>query len=395
MTTRRNFLINSTLATTGLGLSLTGIAGKKKQASLAVGIVGTGDRGQGIASLIKNIEGMEVLAMCDVIPFRLEKAMKLASSRARSYSDYRKLLEDKRLDAIVVSTPFGMHSQMAIDALDANKHVYCEKTLSYGIEATRKLLSRTKSSDKIFQTGHQYHSSRLYRHIVELVKDGELGELSLIESQWNRNGNWRRPVPDPKWERMINWRMYREYSGGLTAELCSHQIDLSNWILGSPPQKVSGFGGIDYWKDGRETYDNVHLLAEYPNGVKASFTSLTTNAKDNYQIKILGKKGSVVINQNSAWIYSEEEIGEKDYGTVDGVSGATTNWKSTSGKPIDLEHKDPTLQALVDFRDNIRDNKTPLSNAQTGAEVSVVVQMALDAMDNNRVETWKDSYNFI
>ena len=291
MTTRRNFLINSTLATTGLGLSLTGIAGKKKQASLAVGIVGTGDRGQGIASLIKSIEGMEVLAMCDVIPFRLEKAMQLASSRARSYSDYRKLLEDKRLDAIVVSTPFGMHSQMAIDALDANKHVYCEKTLSYGIEATRKLLNRTKSSDKIFQTGHQYHSSRLYRHIVELVKDGELGELSLIESQWNRNGNWRRPVPDPKWERMINWRMYREYSGGLTAELCSHQIDLSNWILGSPPQKVSGFGGIDYWKDGRETYDNVHLSAEKYN----------VKLKDNrYLNKDINNKSDVKVSTANA-----------------------------------------------------------------------------------------------
>lgn len=216
----------------------------------------------------------------------------------------------------------------------------------------------------------------------------------MIECQWNRNGDWRRAVPDAKWEKLINWRMYREFSGGLTAELCSHQIDFANWIMGNHPIKVTGFGGIDYWKDGRETYDNVHLITEYPNGVKATYTCLTTNGKNNYQIKVMGKEGTVVVGSDHAWIYPEKQK-QKELGLVDGVSGATRKaWSQGEGSPIQVEHKNPSVQALLDFADSINTNAQPLSNVETGAKVAVTVQMALNAMDNERVEYWKEDYNF-
>ena len=110
---------------------------------------------------------------------------------------------------------------------------------------------------------------------------------------------------DPKYERQVNWRMYREYSYGLTAELSSHQIDFSNWLLKSTPKKVIGFGGIDYWKDGRETYDNIHLTYSYPSGVKASYICLTSNGKDDYQIKLMGDKATIIIGYQNAWKYPE------------------------------------------------------------------------------------------
>ena len=120
-----------------------------------------------------------------------------------------------------------------------------------------RLVTKCAQTKKIFQTGHQYHSSRMYSALVNLIKDGKVGKITSIESQWNRNGDWRKPVPDQKLEHQINWRMYREYSYGLLAELSSHQIDFANWIIKRNTQKNIGFGGIDYWKDGRETYDNI------------------------------------------------------------------------------------------------------------------------------------------
>lgn len=390
---RRKFLLKSGVLAAGLSIAgpISAML-KDRTKPIGIGIIGTGDRGRGLASLISVLEGIEVVALCDVLPFRLAKAHNKNAPQAKTYSDYRHLLENKSVDAVVIATPFSMHADMALAALDADKHVYCEKTMVYGADATRKVLERARRSNAIFQTGHQFRSSPVYRHIVSMVREGQLGEISHIENQWNRNGDWRRPVPDPKWERQINWRMYREYSGGLTAELCSHHIDFAHWLIGEKPARVSGFGGIDYWKDGRETYDNVHILAKYPSGVSASFNCLTTNSKDDEQIKILGTKGTIVVSKGSAWLYSEDK-GEREYGVVDGVSGATMQaWKSNQGVQIAPRDDSPSTHAMTDFRNAILSGKQPLSDVETGAEVSMVVQMALKAMDNNRVEQWEKSY---
>jgi predicted dehydrogenase len=395
---RRDFIVKSGLASAGImatSSALAGIAGKfSSEESINIGVIGTGSRGSGLISLFKGIEGIDVTACCDVLPFRLENGLKRAAKKAKAYSDYRKMLEDKNLDAVLVSTPFSTHSHIAVDAVDAGKHVYCEKTMAKGIDGIQALVKKVNASKKIFQTGHQYHSSRLYRHVVDMIKNGEIGDVILFECQWNRNGDWRRKVPDPSLERAINWRMYKEFSGGLTAELSSHQIDFIHWVLGENPKKIMGAGGIDYWKDGRETYDNTHLLFEYPSGVKARFTCLTSNALGDYQILVKGSKGTIQLDYTKAWISYEKGF-EKELADVDGVSGATKNpYLQGKGMPINVSHTEPTKQALIDFRDSIRENKTPLSNVYTGASTAVAVQLSLDAMYNEKIVYWKDSYNF-
>jgi predicted dehydrogenase len=223
-----------------------------------------------------------------------------------------------------------------------------------------------------------------------MINRDYLGHIESIECQWNRNADWRRSSPDPKWERMINWRMYREYSGGLTAELCSHQIDFCNWVAGATPEYVSGFGGIDYWKDGRETYDNVHLMMQYPNGMNAKFTSLTTNAYERYQIKIQGKTGTIIINFDGARVYLENLEEARETGLVDGVSGATSEaWQRGEGAPIEVHGAlDASIQSLIDFRDNVNMEREPESNVITGANVSILVDMAIQAMDEKKVVRW-------
>ncbi len=353
-----------------------------------IGVIGTGDRGGGLIPFINEIENLNVIACCDILPQRLEKGLGKVEGMAEGYKDYRKLLDNPDVDAVLIATPFNTHSKIAIDALDASKHVYCEKTLAKGFYGIQNLVEKVKTSNKTFQTGHQYHSSRLYTHVVDLIKDGKIGKIAAFECQWNRNGDWRRPVPSPELERAINWRMYREFSGGLVAELCSHQLDFVNWVTESVPEKVMGIGGIDYWKDGRETYDNVHLLYGYPNGIKAKFTCLTSNAMDDYKIKVMGDKGTIILDYVKAWFYPEGKK-NREIGNVDGVSGATVKWEEGKGIPIEVAHDDPSKQALIDFRDSIVNGKEPISNVVSGARAAVCVQMALDAMYQDKIVNWE------
>ncbi|NVN17824.1 Gfo/Idh/MocA family oxidoreductase [Muricauda sp. HICW] len=383
---RRDFVIKSSLASSAVLYAPTVLAYGTPSANetINVGVIGTGDRGGGLIPFINQIPNMQVVACCDIIPFRLSSGLSKVAGKAKGYSDYKKLLEDKDVDAVLVATPFSTHSKIAIDALKAGKHVYGEKTMAKGYEGIAELVSAADASNGIFQTGHQYHSSRLYSHVVDEVRNGKIGKITAFECQWNRNGNWRRPVPDPKWERMINWRMYREFSGGLLAELCSHQLDFANWVMDAMPEKVMGIGGIDYWKDGRETYDNIHLIYSYPEGVRASFTCLTSNAMGDYKVKVMGDKGTYILDYAKAWFYPEGSY-EKKIGEVDGVSGATLNWDQGRGIPIKFDHEDPSKQALIDFRDNIVNNTLPVSNARTGAMAATCVQMGLDAMYNDKI----------
>jgi predicted dehydrogenase len=359
---------------------------------LNIGVIGTGGRGQGLINIINRIEGIELIAICDTLPFRLSEAASLAP-KAIQFSNHREMLSLKNLDAVIISTPLNTHAAIASDAVDASVHIYCEKTMVKGDQNTLDLITKVqKNHKKIFQTGHQYHSSRLYSHVVEMIQAGDIGQVIAIDAQWNRNGNWRRHVPNPKFERQINWRMYREYSYGLTAELSSHQIDFCNWLLQDNPRKVAGFGGIDYWKDGRETYDNTNLIYSYANGVKASFTCLTSNAKDDYQIKVMGDKATVIINYDKAWKYPEGKY-NKVMGDVDGVSGATQSWTEGKGNLINFNHLEPTRQALEDFKSSIINNTIPLSNLKSGAAVSFAVDMGIRAMDLKQVVSWNPKYD--
>ncbi|MFH4967520.1 Gfo/Idh/MocA family oxidoreductase [Gaetbulibacter sp. M240] len=391
---RRKFLKNTSLAVGGVLLSQYLLHGENKNLDektgkvIRVGVVGVGDRGSGHMRLIKKIDALKVVAYCDVIPFRLESAMKLAPD-AKGYKDYRDLLDDKNVDAVIIATPYSMHGKMALDTLNAGKHVFCEKTMIRGYTETQKVLDKVNSGNLIFMTGHQHRSSPLYQKVKNIIDSGYIGDLVEINCQWNRNNDWRRVVSDQKWERMINWRMYREYSGGLVAELLSHQIDIANWYTNSQLTKITGIGGIDFYKDGRETFDNVHVNCKYENGVTLSLSSTTANAYGGYEIRILGRKGTIVLSREKGHIYSENSRAKKQ-GLVDGVSGATQAWESAEGWPIDADGQDSTMYALNDFVEAIFTNQQPISNVKTGAVASKSVDIILDALHSEEEKFWKD-----
>jgi len=390
---RKEFIHKSGLIASGaLVLPHFGIAKSiNLNSKITVGVIGTGIRGQELTKLINKIDQMEVIACCDTLDFRLKEGIQaVEGTTPKGYTDYRRLLENKDVNAVLITSPLNTHAQIAVDALEAGKHVYCEKTMAKGIKGIQQLVKAAKNSKNTFQVGHQYHASRMYVTLKQMIDEGKIGKLVSLESQWNRNGNWRRPVPSPNFERQINWRMYREYSYGLVAELSSHHIDFANWANDDHPQKVVGMGGIDYWKDGRETYDNIHITYGYKNGFKASYTCLTANAHEGYRIIIKGDQGSLIAYMTEAFFYPEGTKEDKITGTLDGYSGATIGWTKNKGIPLNLDHTEPTLQSLIDFRDHIWDQKTPLSNIHSGAQTAYAVDMAIRAMDTEKAVYWDD-----
>lgn len=395
---RRIFLEKGTLASASVLISPhKKITRRSPGDILQVGVIGSGDRGSGLIRTMKEFAEMKVVAVADVLPFRLEEGIENADAGAKAYSDYRALLDDPNVDAVVIATPLSMHHKMAKDALDAGKHLYCEKTMTYHIDEALDLVDDVgKRANQTFQVGHQYRYLPLYFKTAQLIQDGAIGDVTNIYVQWNRNGDWRRPVPEPKYERMINWRMYHEYSGGLTAELLSHQLDFINWIFNIHPEKTVGFGGIDYWKDGRETFDNVNILLQYPNGMKVNCISLTANAYNGFLVEFRGAKGTIRLGIDEATLHWERP-NSKVMGTLDGVSGATLKLIEES-KGIQIGEEDPngwegTHYALQEFYESVRDNKLPVSNVATGASTAISVRLAIDAMRQGGEQLWKKEYD--
>jgi predicted dehydrogenase len=393
---RRKFIATSTLALSGLtafgyqGMSLGDLG---QTGLIRIGLIGSGSRGQGLATLLAKIQGFELVACCDIIPENLKGGIKLASKGARSYTDYKKLLQDKDIQAVIIATPLYLHYPMAVDAIAAGKHIYMEKTMAYTIPQALDLVKKVERSNLVFQVGHQYRYYSMYLKVKEILSKGWIGKVSHYECQYNRNSDWRKPVIDPKMERAINWRMYKEYCGGVLSELSAHEIDIVNWMEDSHPLKVAGFGGIDYWKDGRETFDNIRLVYEYPGGVKASVTSILSNEYKGYSIRILGSKGTIEILRDQAYIYPEAT--KKTLGTVDGVTGATMEvLPGGKGQPIVFEKQlDPTSYALQDFAECILKGKKPASNVNNGRDVAIAVHMGNKAAETEKTQYWKDEYS--
>jgi len=394
---RRTFLKNTGVLTGGL------ILGNKLSAMQAAGdpvkiaVIGCGDRGTGIMNILNGMPGQfRVTSVCDVLDFRLAAAQKLNKTGAlKTYTDYRKLLEDKEVEAVIVAVPLHLHYPIGADVIRSGRHLYLEKTMTYTIEQALELVALMKGRDnQVLQVGHQYRYSPLYYRVKEMINKGYLGKVTQVDCRWDRNGNWRRPVPDPALERAINWRMYKEYSGGLVAELLSHQIDFINWAFDTHPQEFFATGGIDVFKDGRETYDNVQLMLRYPDqGLIGNFGAMCGNAHDGYLFKIKGTLGTVSLLTDQGMFYPEKKL-LSEKGTIDGVTGATRIvWNKEGGTPILPEPtKDGTWYAFNDFYQKIQRKELPDSNVFTGARTAISVHLANQALYSKKICGWDNGY---
>lgn len=257
-----------------------------------IGMIGPGSRGQFLLSFLSKNPKAEIVAFADLYEPSLNAAQAIVPT-ARLYDNYKKLLNDKEVQAVVVATPLATHYQIVMDAFDAGKHVYCEKTIGYTMEECYKMYQKHLETGCLFFTGQQRLFDPRYIKAMEMVHQGVFGEITAVHAFWNRNGDWRREIPNQRWERYINWRLYKDTSKGLMTELACHQLQVGTWALGKLPQKVMGHGAITYWKDGREVYDNINTIYVFDDGKKLTWGSDIANKFYGLEEQILGSKGTV------------------------------------------------------------------------------------------------------
>ena len=278
---RRDFF-KTAGAVTATAAATTGPMVRKAKAldtQVKYGFIGPGSRGKRLLERhLQHIEAGECVAICDIYEPNLKKALKIFDGKPTPYTDFNKLIDDPEVEAVFCTVPLFVHYPVVKAALEAGKHVFCEKSLVFTpeeVHGLRKLHNENK--DLIVQVGLQRRYSDFYRRAKELVDAGAIGPVTHIQAQWHRNTNWVRKVKDKNLFEQINWRLFRKYSGGLCAELMSHQVDVADWMFGSHPVSVMGVGGLDYWKDGRDIYDNIQLVFEYPTGQKLQYSAISTN----------------------------------------------------------------------------------------------------------------------
>jgi len=403
---RRKFIESTSVAAAGSMLSRPirgSVIGANDRVNIAV--IGAGGQGSSLIRSLAQVPNALISHICDIFEPNRNKGVNLAGSQPKPITDYRKLLEGKDADAVVIATPLHMHYEIANAAFEAGKHVFVEKTMMYSMKQC-DLMARVVGAhpSRVFQVGHQHRFDPVIRKVVDMSRDGALGKVTHIRCMWHRNGDWRRPVPKvnfdpsgwgyPDLEHLINWRMYKRYSGGLMCELGSHMIEICNLIVGAMPATVTGIGGIDYWKDGRETYDNVTVVYSYPEGQKASFSSTTTNAHDGEHIVIMGTEGTIEMGWDKALYFREKEAPElvkAEGATVIGSTGETMKASTQSQKegsqvaPQDNQRRSAVYRELESYVSCIREGKKAVVDVQVGRAAAISVLSANQAMEEHRV----------
>lgn len=399
---RRDFVKISALLSTGAMIPVPAVSGLVKLENdkpYNIGILGYGDRGSGLHQVMNSMpDKFQVKAICDNLGFRLDKAKEKFPAGIKFHTEYKSLIDQKDLDVILIATPLYLHFDHAKAVLDSGKNLFLEKTMTFNIDQAIQLNQLAKKYPKqTIQVGHQYRYSPLYFKVKEMIEKGWLGKVTQIEARWDRNHNWRRPVPSSDLERQINWRMYKEYSGGLVAELLSHQIDFINWAFDTTPTEIMGTGGIDFFKDGRETFDNVQVAIRYGNSdMIGNFGATCANQHEGYSFKIKGSKGMVSLLTNEGVFYPEPS-NKSVLEQVDGVSGATKlSWASDKKgvKILDNPTRDGSFYALEDFYKCLNTKELPSCNVMNAGKTAVSVALANKSLYEGTREKWESKYDF-
>jgi predicted dehydrogenase len=321
---RRNFLrvLAGTPAIVALGAAAAA-RGPVPGGPVRLGFIGVGGQGRALLDSVPPTHS-DVRALCDINPSSLERADKVLADNklppARHYVEWKDMLEKEDIEGVVIAAPLWAHADITVGCLEAGKHVLCEKMMAWDVAGCERMRDTAQRTGKVLEIGYQRFYNPLYESAYNgIVLAGVLGDVYYSRLTWHRNANWRRkaepPSPDydpsrwgyPTFDHLINWRLYNKYSQGLMAELGSHQVNIANWFFGAEPEKVLGVGGIYRFKD-REVPDHVYTTFGYPGGRTATFTSIESNAFDDYYEMFMGTKGTLILNREREALLFEEGV---------------------------------------------------------------------------------------
>jgi predicted dehydrogenase len=283
------------------------------------GIIGTGTQGCDLLRATRNVPGIECVAAADLYETRHETAKQILNKNIDTTREYRRLLDRKDIDAVIVATPDHWHRRLVVEAAQAGKDAYCEKPMSHTIEDGFAMADAIQKNKRILQIGSQRVSSILYAKAKEIWDSGKLGEVDTIEAVWDRNtdsGAWVYPIPPDANEhtidwntwlgdapkrpfdgrRFVSWRCYKDYGAGLPGDLFVHLISGIHYITGTnaPATRAFSTGGIYHYNDGREFGDLQWTIYDYPK-FQVVLRCNQNNKYEDQRFAFYGKKGTMLI----------------------------------------------------------------------------------------------------
>jgi predicted dehydrogenase len=382
-----------TLILAGGGAMLAQAAPSDK---IVMGVIGAGSRGTFVMGVFQKDAAVSVGAICDVYEPNLEKGLSAAAkagSRAKAYRNYKELLADKDVQAVLIATPEHWHHRMVLDAIAAGKDVYVEKPLCHTPEEGKELVEAEKKTKSIIQVGMQRRSYDLYLEAHKVVAAGTLGNVRMVRCWWLNNDlsvpkatkldgpldwkQWQGPAavrePDP--DRFRHWRAYSDYSGGLIADQGAHVYDGIHLLMdASYPLAVNASGGKPHHA-GVDTPESVVCVAEYPEDFLGIFTINYAAMKykfANDQLNQLdGDKARMDISREEYKVFKQ---GAED------TAAASMKSERGFGYATDLH--------VANFLECVRTRKTPTAPMRVAFKAALVVQMANLSMKHSRRIRW-------
>ena len=410
---RRDFLKTTTLAASALTLSRSAygaVLGANDR--IHFGVIGCGGMGTGhLNSLVKRGEAdnIKVLGVSDVYQRRLTRAQGICGGE--EFMDYRKLLERKDIDAVLIATPDHWHSKISMDAMEAGKHVYVEKPMTHTVEQAIELRKAVKRTGKILQVGPNGTANDSYWQAHEAIQAGRIGKVTWAHASYNRNArlclfNEHQKIdptagPEKTGEDFIDWNMwlghewglapkipwnpehffrfrkYWPYNGGVATDLLYHKLAPMLIAIAGPhgeyPARINANGGLYIEKDGRDIPDTFLMTADYPSAWSIFLVSTLTNDAG-LPDRIYGKYGTM-------------ELGGEPYLKSNGDFAPEFKAKNEGKDEVRIPIK-PRRDLEGNFIDVLRGQSALHCNVDLGAATMVAIKMAVESYRQRKTMVW-------
>ena len=306
--------------------------------NVQIALIGAGGMGSGDARMSSSLPGVKLVAAADIYDGRLARIREVYGDGVFTTRDYREILSRKDVDAVIVATPDHWHARITTDALNADKDVYCEKPMVQNIQEGKPVIAAQKKSGRIVQIGSQYASSVVFQKAAELLKQGAIGELNMVEAHLDRNtalGAWQYSIPpdaSPQnidWDRFLGhapkrpfepvrlfrWRNYKDYGTGVAGDLYVHLLTGLHVVTGSNgPERIYASGGTRFWKDGRDAPDVMLATMDYPGftlALRVNFAS--GGVTESFGIRFVGSEGTMEVDMDTVKLAKTPRQPEYDY----------------------------------------------------------------------------------
>jgi len=391
---RRKFIAQT--ATGAAGLTFTAASWNNALGAndrVRLGVIGTGNRGFDVMSVFQKEADMQVTALCDCYDKHLDAALEKTEGKAKTFTDYRALLDSKEVDAVLIATPDHWHSRMAIDALNAGKDIYIEKPLTFTINEGHDIIKAVKANNRVAQVGLQQRSGEHYKEAKsEYVDKDKLGKIAFVRTWWHGNGyhlrkpnfkdkpaglDWKAFLGPAKYRefdahQFYNWRAYLDFGGGQITDLFTHWIDVVHWFVGEDlPMAATAAGGVFAYPDGRTAPDTISIQLEYPNKWIATFDATLVPGARGAALELMGTNGRLYIDRGG---YTYQEMAQRRAAPPPPVERKNT-------KSLEQQH-------VRNFLDCVKSRQTPNSDIVSGHRSALASHLGKNAYLQKRRVTF-------